>query len=450
MIEIKYNTRVFIDPKTKHIKIRVRWNKNETTFSLSYRADPEKWDGKAQRPQPGTMHKFNDQNCSARIIAIAIEEGLDQIKAAFMKCDIDSIMPSKETLKSMVRKEQPEKEPVRPRKTLSELYEEYQESKRDDRNLMKTSCYKFNQVWNHLVECHPDITLEELTKEKLHKLKSWYIQNGYSNTTIANRFKYLKSFFIWLQSEGYELQPGVFAYKPNLTIVSKTVTFLKYNELMDFYNFKFADDEKNLELVRDMFCFMAFTSLRYSDLENLKKANVFDDHIEVCTKKTHDKLSIPLTIHAKEIINKYKDEDYKNGKMFRVYANQKINQLLKEAAKKVRLDREVVLIHYQGNSRIEEVKKFYEIIGCHDARRTFVCCSLAFGIPPTVVMSCTGHSTYNAMKPYIEVADETQRLELAKWDKADNQCDIRSDIAQKLEGVDEATLKKVLELLKSA
>ena len=65
-------------------------------------------------------------------------------------------------------------------------------------------------------------------------------------------------------------------------------------------------------------------------------------------------------------------------------------------------------------------------------------------------MSCTGHSTYNAMKPYIEVADETQRLELAKWDKADNQSDIRSDIAQKLEGVDEATLKKVLELLKSA
>ena len=65
-------------------------------------------------------------------------------------------------------------------------------------------------------------------------------------------------------------------------------------------------------------------------------------------------------------------------------------------------------------------------------------------------MSCTGHSTYNAMKPYIEVADETQRIELAKWDKADNQSDIRSDIAQKLEGVDETTLKKVLELLKSA
>ena len=68
----------------------------------------------------------------------------------------------------------------------------------------------------------------------------------------------------------------------------------------------------------------------------------------------------------------------------------------------------------------------------------------------TVVMSCTWHSTYNAMKPYIEVADETQRVELAKWDKAEKQNDIKSDIAKKLEGVDEATLIKVLELLKTA
>jgi hypothetical protein len=54
------------------------------------------------------------------------------------------------------------------------------------------------------------------------------------------------------------------------------------------------------------------------------------------------------------------------------------------------------------------------------------------------------------MKPYIEVADETQRVELAKWDKAEKRGDIKSDIAKKLEGVDEATLAKVLELLKSA
>ena len=52
-----------------------------------------------------------------------------------------------------------------------------------------------------------------------------------------------------------------------------------------------------------MFYFMAFTSLRYSDLEYLMKANVFGDPIVIFTKNTHDKLSIPLTNHAKIIID---------------------------------------------------------------------------------------------------------------------------------------------------
>lgn len=449
MIEIKYNTRVFIDPKTNHIKIRVRWNKNETTFSLEYRADPEKWDGKAQRPMAGTIHKFADQNCSARIISVAIEDELDQIKTAFKKCEIDCVMPSKEILKTIVRGEQP-KEEVKLKKTLAELYEDFLETMSNDSNWTEKVHYKYQQTWNHLNACCPGITLEQLTKAKMRELKNWYIKEGYRNVTINKMFVFLKTFIKWLKAEGYEIQPGVLEYKTNLIVVPKTVTFLTHKELMHFYNFKFAENEKNLELVRDMFCFMAFTSLRYSDLENLKRANVFDDHIEICTKKTHDKLSIHLIPHAKEIINKYKYENYKNGKMFRVYANQKINELLKEAAKKAGLDKEVVQIYYQGTTRHEEVKKFYEIIGCHDARRTFVCCSLAIKMTLTAVMSCTGHSTYQAMKPYIEVADETQKAELAKWDMAEKQNDIKSDIAKKLEGVDEATLIKVLELLKSA
>ena len=449
MIEIKYHTRVFIDRKTNRVTIRVRWNNNETSFTLDCKVDPEKWNGNLQRPMSGTIHKFKGQNYSARVISNIIDEGLDMIKAAFTKCELDSIVPSKELLKTMVRGVSQAVEPVKVKKMLSELYEDFVEAASNDRNWTRTSCYKYKQTWDHLDECCPGLTLERFTKERLLDLKDWYIEQGYSNTTIKKMFTFLKTFIKWLHSEGYELQPGVLAYKPNLTVVPKTVTFLKHKELMDFYNYKFAEDEKNLELARDMFCFMAITSIRYSDLENLKKANVFEDHIEICTKKTHDKLSIPLTIHAKEIINKYWGENYKNGKMFRVYANQKINALLKRAAEKVGLDREVVLIHYKGNSRIEEVKKFHEVIGCHDARRTFVCCSLALGIPPTVVMSCTGHSTYNAMKPYIEVADETQRIEMAKWDRAEKQNDIKSDITKRLSGADKDVLEQILELLKT-
>ena len=349
----------------------------------------------------------------------------------------------------MVRGDQA-KEEVKLKKTLAELYEEFLETMSDEKSWTEKVHYKYQQTWNHLNACCQGITLEQLTKAKMKELKNWYIKEGYRNVTINKMFRFLKTFIKWLKVEGYEVQPGVLEYKTNLIVVPKTITFLTHKELMHFYNFKFAEIEKNLELVRDMFCFMAFTSLRYSDLENLKKANVFDDHIEICTKKTHNKLSIHLIPHAKEIIDKYKNEKYQDGKMFRVYANQKINELLKEAAKKAGLDKEVVQIYYQGTTRHEEMNKFHDIIGCHDARRTFVCCSLAFGIPPTVVMSCTGHSTYQSMKPYIEVADETQRVELAKWGKAEKQNDLKSDITKKLEGVDEAILIKVLELLKTA
>ena len=70
------------------------------------------------------------------------------------------------------------------------------------------------------------------------------------------------------------------------------------------------------------------------------------------------------------------------------------------------LDREISQVYFKGNTRHEDTYKFWEQISCHDARRTFVCCSLALGIPASVVMSCTGHSDYESMKPYIEVADE--------------------------------------------
>ena len=98
-----------------------------------------------------------------------------------------------------------------------------------------------------------------------------------------------------------------------------------------------------------------------------------------------------------------------------------------------------------GRERKSEQHKFYEIISCHDARRTFVSCSLAMGIPPQVVMKCTGHKGYNTMKPYIETATETQALEMEKW----NRNQYRSQIITRLEEFKEDDLKLILDYVKS-
>ena len=55
---------------------------------------------------------------------------------------------------------------------------------------------------------------------------------------------------------------------------------------------------------RDCFCFCAFTSLRYSDLANLKRTDIEGDTMYVTTIKTNDRLPINLNSFAKAILEK--------------------------------------------------------------------------------------------------------------------------------------------------
>ena len=56
-------------------------------------------------------------------------------------------------------------------------------------------------------------------------------------------------------------------------------------------------------------------------------------------------------------------------------------------------------------------------------------------------MSCTGHSDYESMKPYIEVADETQKMQMEKW----NNHQYKQDI---IECVDKMTTEQLKEVCK--
>lgn len=144
------------------------------------------------------------------------------------------------------------------------------------------------------------------------------------------------------------------------------------------------------------------------------------------SEKTDGKLIIPLIDQAKQIIEKY--SWYKGDTVFPVPSNQKLNDYLKEAAEIAGLDRIVSQSYFKGNERYEKTAYFYEQISCHDARRTFVVCSLSLGIPMTIVMRATGHSDYESMKPYIEVLNETQRLEMEKWNKQSYKSEVISMI----------------------
>ena len=110
-----------------------------------------------------------------------------------------------------------------------------------------------------------------------------------------------------------------------------------------------------LERVRDVLLFCCFTGLRHSDVYNLKRSDVKEEHIEITTIKTADSLIIELNDHSKAILEKYKDIPFQNNKALPVVSNQKMNEYLKELGELAEIDEPVRETYYKGNERIDEV-----------------------------------------------------------------------------------------------
>ena len=165
------------------------------------------------------------------------------------------------------------------------------------------------------------------------------------------------------------------------------------------------------------FLFCCFTSLRYSDVRNLKRSDVKSDHIEVTTVKTADSLNIELNKYSKAILEKYKDIHFENNMALPVISNQKMNDYLKELGELAEINEPVRETYYKGNERIDEVTPKYALLSTHAGRRTFICNALALGIPAQVVMKWTGHSDYKAMKPYIDIADDIKANAMNKFNQ---------------------------------
>ena len=439
MKKTNFSTRAYV-MKNGQVMIRVRWNskKNEVGFSVGYTIDPLKWDSGKQLVKSNTTHKIGGKIVYAREINNAIRSFLVCIEEVFAKYDLHSKIPTTTDLKELVneklgrvKQETVDEDKV---KTLKDIFTEFLLLRPQEGNWGNKIHEKYDQMWTQLSSCDPNITLETLDQSKVQELVGWYIKNDYCNRTIQKQIRILKSFLRWVSRHGYTINSGVLEFKLRLKVIPRTVTFLKYKELMHFFHYEFPKEKEYLSKARDMFCFMAFTSLRYSDLAALKPVNLVDGYLDFCTEKTDDKLHIALNEHAQQIIEKY--SWYKGDTIFPVPSNQKLNDYLKEAAKLAGLDREISQVYFKGNTRHEDTYKFWEQISCHDARRTFVCCSLALGIPASVVMSCTGHSDYATMKPYIEVADETQKMQMEKW----NSHQYKQEI---LESVDKMTVTQL-------
>ncbi len=306
--------------------------------------------------------------------------------------------------------------------------------------------YATLQVWNtftnHLKAYSRRVTFDDFNENGLNKfIHCLRVKQNLEEKTVQKQYNNLKWFLNWAIRKGYCKEEAVNKYRPKFKVLDKPVIFLRKEELLKLYNYQIppsgtmvqlTDAEGNtytkrvneagaLEKTRDLFCFCCFTSLRYSDMANLRRSDIENNTITVVTQKTNDRISIELNKYAQAILKKYEGEIYKGNLALPVITNQKMNYYLKDLCELCGFNELISRTFYRAGQKVEELVPKYTLIGTHAGRRTFICFALSQGIPPQVVMKWTGHSDYKAMKPYIDIAEKVKAQQMAIFEMGLNE-----------------------------
>lgn len=388
------------------IRLRVRWMDCIAQFSVGYRADIDKWNSESQRCKANTTH--GKKKVPASVINREIQRLEDIVNDTFSLFDIQNITPNEQEFKDAFN----EKNGKLKHKTkgIFDYYNEFIISESREKGWTYSTVQKHRTIKNHLYNFSNRLEFSDLNEKGLSMFVDYLLnltddegELTMKNTTIKKDFAILLWFLRWASEKGYNKEMAYLTYKIKLKTVPKKIIFLDWDELMRMYNVDGLKD--NERIANDRFLFSCFTSLRFSDMDNLKWNNVKDGYIEITSIKTNDPLIIELNNYSSSILERYRKS---SGIVFPKMSNQKMNLYIKRVAEMAGINALVNITYFQGGKRIDKTIPKYELITTHAGRRTFICNALMLGIAPNIVMKWTGHANYNAMKPYIEIADKAK------------------------------------------
>lgn len=404
------------DSKEAQIRMRVRWDGNIAQFNVGYSIDPTKW-----IPESGRCKKniTNKKGTAAFDINKEIQRLESLAEDTFKSFEVMGSSPGIEEYKNAFNKANGKQSGIQSESlSVQRCFSDYVREAAKKNSWADATIMKHASIKRILCDFNPDWKIDNVNSTTLDKYYDFLISRDMQNSTIKKHLSFLRSFFLWCNINKVLLSEDWKTFTPEIkTIRNKQVIFLTWEELIRLYELEFPEDKKYLDRARDVFCFQCFTSLRFSDVYQLKRSDVYPDHIRVCTEKTDCVLNIDLNERAKTILKKYENETFPKDKALPVVSNQKSNVYIKECCHVAEINAPITITYYKGRDRIDETHPKYKLIGTHSGRRTFICNALMLGISPEVVMKWTGHTDYRQMQPYIDVANEEKKKAMDKFNK---------------------------------
>lgn len=324
-----------------------------------------------------------------------IETTLNKLRAAVFKVEALGLPLTTNNVRNAYFEARPKELPIS--YDFFKDTEQFIEMKRSviSENSIRNYRYTFQLLKDF--EDYADIKLDADTYNNVvfTKFVSYMIlERELMDNTVNKHVRMLKSFlhFMYPKMDIYFMKYP--EYDPEVIVLTR-------NELKVIQQSVFND---RLSKVRDLFLFICYTGMRYSDTQRYESRWVNDGVFEFMMKKTKYNAIVPIIEQAKEIICAYEGTPKISA--------QKFNKYLKEMFKELKLDRSVLIKDRIGNKVIETIKPLYEVITSHIGRKTFITYLLERGIPIQDVMVMSGHVDYREIRKYIKISREHIRESL--------------------------------------
>ena len=150
---------------------------------------------------------------------------------------------------------------------------------------------------------------------------------------------------------------------------------------------------------RDLFLLGVYTAARFSDYSRLTSDMIQDGVIRFHQVKTAGVVLIPASPRVMEILER-------NGGRAPHIEQQHLNEWIKKVCAAVSIDSPVEVSKTVGAVHETQVKRKYELVTSHTARRTGATLLYMTGVPLQQVMLITGHKDEKSIRRYLRLTRE--------------------------------------------
>ena len=281
---------------------------------------------------------------------------------------------------------------------LLHFFERYASDKEE---LAKNTHKIFRNVADRIRAFRPNWEITQVTPASLKEFEQWLYKVrhgkvkdgkqklGYTRTTVLETLSKLKTV---IYEYAQELKLDVQALRDHTPTLKRkrtnsNVVFLTTTEVQALLDLDLANP--SWAQVRDRFCVMALTGIRFSD-SNIKRKHVQNKNLVLSTTKNDEDILVPLSEKVLEILerNDYNFSD-QNSSNFNVIL-EKVCMLVPELREPVEIKR------YTGSKTPikSEVPKYRKITS-HVGRKSLINNALIGGVPAPAIASVVGHQGVN-------------------------------------------------------